>query len=189
MSGIERISLIITLFVYQLLSGTIKAVSENETRNEAPEKYDESDSTALLSFTGNINQVMHENMKREAKNLTSWAVKSYKKIHNQHPKSRDGEIFRKMLDSRVKFPGGKKDREIILDRYGTSLYGLCYYLGLNSELMKGMMINRCLQFTEYIDIELDKHGIEKLPDSQKIQYFKTLGLPEDAVNKSCLFPS
>ena len=78
--------------------------------------------------------------------------------------------------------------EDTLDKYASSLNRLCYYLGLNSPLMKDMMVSRCIQYTEYIDMELEKYGIHKPLDEVKRQYFKTLGLPEGAVNKSYLFP-
>jgi hypothetical protein len=54
--------------------------------------------------------------------------------------------------------------------------------------MKGMMVSRCVQLTEYVDIELLKRGFQKPSDEIKQRYFKTLGLPETAVNESCLFP-
>lgn len=130
-----------------------------------------------------INQKMHSLMSDEAKFNVLWAFELYQSFHAQYPELSDREVYGKMLDQRVKFPGGDKDREIVLDRYGSSLNGLCYYLGLNSILMKDTMIFRCIQFTEYIDIELEKLGIKKPPDEIKRKYFKTLDLPEDAVNK------
>ncbi len=91
-----------------------------------------------------------------------------------------------MLDQKGKFPGREKARDIVLDRYGSSLNGLCYFLGLKSPLMKDMMISRCVQFTEYVDMELEKRGIGKLSDETKRKYFKTLKLPEDAVINTSL---
>lgn len=132
------------------------------------------------------NQQMHYLMNNEAKSRATWAFELYQSFRAQYPELSDREVFGKMLDQRVKFPGGDKDREIVLDRYGSSLNGLCYYLGLNSTLMKDTMIFRCIQFTEYVDIELEKCGIKKPSDEIKRQYFKTLDLPEEAVAKTYL---
>lgn len=115
-----------------------------------------------------------------------WAIESYKAMCRDTPNLAEQDVFRKILDQRVLFPGGDKDREVVLDRYGSSLNGLCYYLGLNSSLMKDMMVSRCIQYTEYIDIELEKYGVHKPLDETKRRYFKTLGLPEDAVTRTYL---
>jgi len=127
---------------------------------------------------GIVNWLMHRSMKGHAEALAKWASESYQAVRTQNPELAERNVFRKMLDQRGRFPGGEKDREIVLDRYGSSLNGLCYYLGLNSQHMKGMMVSRCVQFTEYVDIELQKCGVERLSAETKQRYFKTLGLPE-----------
>jgi hypothetical protein len=83
-------------------------------------------------------------------------------------------------------PGGDADREKVLDRYGSSLHGLCYFIGLNSSPMKGMMVSRCIQFTEYIDLALKEHGAKSLPVEMKKDYFEKLRLPVDAAEESRL---
>jgi len=135
---------------------------------------------------GFINSLMHRNMKKEAGRRATWAADYYKKIRDQFPDVTEREVFGKMLDSRFKFPDGAKAREVVLDRYGSSLNGLCYYIGLNSPTMKGTMVLRCLQFVEYVDIELQKRGFDKPSDDVKRGYFKTLDLPETAVNETRL---
>lgn len=138
---------------------------------------------------GIINWLMHRRMKRHAEALVKWATESYEGVRAQHPELPERDVFRKMLDQRVRFPGGDKDRETVLEKYGSSLNGLCYYLGLNSQSMGGMMVSRCVQFTEYVDIELQKRGLNTPSDETKRRYFKTLGLPESAVGESYLCPS
>ena len=132
---------------------------------------------------GIINWLMHRNMKNVARSIVNWAVDSYSSINKQCPGIIDREIFGRMLDQRGEFPGGDRDREIILDRYGSSINGICYYLGLNSQSMRGTMVSRCIQFTEYIDLELKNRGFEKPANDIKKGYFKTLGLPENAVEE------
>lgn len=126
---------------------------------------------------GIVNWLMHHNMRGIIKSLVEWAVYSYEPLRFQFKDMPDREIFGKMLDNRVSFPGGESQRETVLDRYGSSINGLCYYLGLNSPEMKGMMVLRCLQFVEYVDIELHKRGFNKPSDDIKRSYFKTLGIP------------
>ncbi len=129
---------------------------------------------------GIINWLMHRSMKNQTKTLVKWATESYRSVRNQHPSLSDREVFEKMLDQRGRFPGGDRDRDIVLGRYGSSLNGLCYFLGLNSQHMKGTMVSRCMQFTEYVDLELEKHGFKKPSDETKQRYFMTLGLSKNA---------
>lgn len=130
---------------------------------------------------GIINWLMHRNMRRQAEALAKWATESYQSVRTQNSDLSDRDVFGKMLDQRARFPGSEKDRETVLDRYGSSLHGLCYYIGLNSQDMKRMMVSRCVQFTDYVDIELEKYGFKKPSDEIKRRYFKTLGLPANTV--------
>jgi hypothetical protein len=138
---------------------------------------------------GIINWIMHRSMRKWAEALVKWATDTYRSLRAQNPDLSDREIFAMMLDERGRFPGGDKDRDVILDRYGSSLNGLCYFLGLNAQKMKGMMVLRCVQFTEYVDLALQSHGFHKPTDETRQRYFKTLGLPETAVSESYLRPS
>lgn len=135
---------------------------------------------------GILNSLMHRTMRKHAEDLAQWAGETYQLLRKEHPNVPERDIFAKMLDQRGRFPGGDKDRDIVVDRYGSSLNGLCYFLGLNSQQMKEMMVSRCVQYTEYVDIALQKKGFEKPTDETKRLYFKTLGLPEDAVTQSHL---
>ena len=96
------------------------------------------------------------------------------------------DIFKIAIDNKVKYKNGEKARDLIIDRYGSSLNGLCYFLGLNSASMKGSMIFRCVQFTEYVDLELESRGFKKPSSDIKRGYFKLLDLPENAVNENYL---
>ena len=125
---------------------------------------------------------MHRNMKSEANQLVLWATDTYKDLHAQYPAVSDQDIFKMVLDKRGRFADGEKGRDIIIDRYGSSIYGICYFLGLNSQLMKGTMVSRCIQFTEYIDIGLENNGFAKPSNDIKRGYFKFLKLPESAVD-------
>lgn len=135
---------------------------------------------------GIINWLVHRSMKKWAEDIVVWATDSFQSLRNQYPDISDRDVFAMMLDQRGKFPGGDKDRDVVLDRYGSSLNGLCYFIGLNSRNMKGMMVSRCIQFTEYVDIALKKRGFSKPSDDTKRRYFKTLGLPEKAATESYL---
>jgi hypothetical protein len=138
---------------------------------------------------GFINWTMHRNMRRLAAELSKWAVESHEATRRQHPDWSDREIQRSMLDGKgITFDVGDSSRETFLDRYGSSLNGLCYFLGLTGGPMKDATVLRCVQFTEYVDIELQKHGATKISDDIKRGYFKLLGLPEATVNECCLRP-
>lgn len=135
---------------------------------------------------GIINWLMHRNMRSEAEALVKWATDAYRSILAAHPELSERDVLGSMLDQRWRLPDGNKARDTVLDRYGSSIHGLCYFLGLNAQNMKGMMVSRCVQFTEYIDRELQKRGFAKPPDDVKRRYFTTLGLPEDAVTENYL---
>jgi len=135
---------------------------------------------------GIINWLMHRNMRKQAEDWAEWSVTAFKQVCSKHPGLSDRELYGKTLDTRVQFPDGDSARSKVLDRYGSSLHGLCYYLGLNSESMKGALVSRCLQFIEYMDIELDKRKVPKLSRELKEQYFEFLKLPVDEIGKSRL---
>jgi hypothetical protein len=125
-------------------------------------------------------------MKGEAEALTKWATEAYNSLRTQYPHLSEREVFGKMLDQRGKFGAGETIRTKFLDRYGTSLHGFCYFLGLNTQPMKGMMVSRCVQFTQYVDIELEKRGVTKPSDDIRRGYFQTLGLPDNAITENYL---
>ncbi len=130
---------------------------------------------------GIVNWLMHRNMKNAADALVTWATDAYRSVRTAQPHLPEREVFGHMLDQNGRFPDGDKARDTVLDRYGSSIHGLCYFLGLNTQPMKGMMVSRCVQFTEYVDLELQKRGFGMPADDVKRRYFKTLGLPENAV--------
>lgn len=135
---------------------------------------------------GITNWLMHRGMRRIAKKWVLWATESYQSLHAQYPNISDREIFKIALSQKIKFQNGEKDCDLILDRYGSSIYGLCYFLGLGCKSMKNSMIFRCVQFTEYVDYELEKRGFQKPSNDIKRGYFKLLDLPEDAVDEKYL---
>ncbi|OGX33583.1 MAG: hypothetical protein A3I43_01300 [Omnitrophica WOR_2 bacterium RIFCSPLOWO2_02_FULL_50_19] len=135
---------------------------------------------------GIINWLIHRNMLNAANELAKWAFELFQSLRAAQPNIDDRETFRQMLDQRGRFPGGAADREKVLDRYGSSLHGLCYFIGLNSPLMKGMMISRCIQYTQYVDRALEKYGANPLPVSLKREYFEKLRLPVDAAEENRL---
>lgn len=130
---------------------------------------------------GIINWLMHRGIQGRAQELAEWAMESYKSVRSANADASERDVFKKMLNQRVKFPGGEQDLEKVLDRWGSSLHGLCYYLGLHSQEMKGMMVSRCIQFTEYVDLSLKERGAKPLPPELKKEYFRILHFPEESI--------
>lgn len=130
---------------------------------------------------------MHRGMRSRARDLAQWGVPTFRTIKNKNPNLPDRSIYSQMLDQRVQFPGGEEAKGAVLDRYGSSLHGICYFLALNTGGMEGnTMVLRCLQFLQYLDRELKKAGaIEPAVDIRR-DYFKKLALPESAVGKNHL---
>lgn len=135
---------------------------------------------------GIVNWLVHRSITSAAEALVTWATDAYRSVRTAQPDLPEREVFGHMLDRRGRLPDGDKGRDTVLDRYGSSIHGLCYFLGLNAHPMKGMMVSRCLQFTEYVDLELRKRGFDGPADDVKRRYFRTLGLPENAVAESHL---
>jgi hypothetical protein len=135
---------------------------------------------------GLLNWFMHRSIRRSAEQLVAWASETYTVLHAQNPGMAEREVFGKLLEQRFRFPGGDRDSNSALDKFGSSMHGICYYAGLNTAQMKGMMVIRCVQFTEYVDIELKKRGFNPPPLGVKRDYFEVLGLPEDALHESYL---
>lgn len=64
---------------------------------------------------GIINWLMHRNMRGHAQSIAKWAVESFEALRAQNPDIAQRDIFAKMLDKHMKFPGGDKEREVFLD--------------------------------------------------------------------------
>ena len=129
---------------------------------------------------GIINWMVQRNMESNASELAKWAATTYYQIVASKSCASEREIFRKMLEKRgVNFDAGSDIREKFLDRYGDSVHGFCYFLGLNSPLMKGMMVSRCVQYIQCMDKYLDKFGVNSPPNEVRSGYLKTLGIPDD----------
>ena len=71
---------------------------------------------------GVLNWLIHRQMRRHASILAEWAAHSYEGFREQYPDMSEREVLAKVLDSRVRFPGGAADRQLILDKYGSSIY-------------------------------------------------------------------
>lgn len=133
-----------------------------------------------------INWLVHRNMRNAANELAKWAFELFQALRTAQPNIGERETFRQMLDQRGRFPGGDADREKVLDRYGSSIHGLCYFIGLNSSLMKDMMVSRCIQYTQYIDLALERYGVNPVSPALRREYFEKLRLPIEAVEENRL---
>lgn len=125
-------------------------------------------------------------MRSRARDLAKWATSSYRLMQKENPAMTDREIFSKLLDQRVQFPAGQAAKDAVLDRYGSSIYGICYFLGLNTGGMESSMVLRCLQFLQYLTAAMQSAGAGPLSPDLKRDYFRKLDLPEDAADKNHL---
>jgi hypothetical protein len=144
---------------------------------------------------GVLNWMMHRTMKSRAEEVVKSATTTYSALRAQNLHLAESELRARVLDALVVVESGK--RQHVLDTYGTSLHGIGYFMGIYTPPIRGMIVSRCIQFTQYVDLffescvdtEFGRAGFTPPSREMKRGYFKALGFPEDAVDKDYLHPS
>ncbi len=143
---------------------------------------------------GILNWMMHKNMRKVAEQCVKTAATTYSSLRVLNPNMSEQDLRAGVLDKLGNFPVESR-RQYVLATYGTSLHGICYAMGL-ATFGGGLIVSRCVQFTQYVDIEFERYNDMEfgragfLPPATEMKrgYFKALKLPEYAVDKDFLHP-
>lgn len=132
---------------------------------------------------GLFNWLMHRKMKKEAKRLAAYVSDLYPqskaKLGNVSEKEIViGMVFDKDTYAKVSEQSRKKFETICI-----TVNGFCYLKALDFGIFNGVMTFRALQFTRYMDIELENAGFPKQTKQQKEQILKAMDLALDGWEK------
>jgi len=131
---------------------------------------------------GIINFLAHRMLKKEATRITRLVLEEYHAQKTKSPSVKEEDVLRQTFydiwgissEEDLKKFKDKTVRKIQI--CCKSLHGVCYLVALDGPSGQGLMITRCLQFTYYIDTELEKSGFAKLSYAEKLEVLGVLEL-------------
>lgn len=132
---------------------------------------------------GITNFFMHRMLKKQAAKITRLVLEDYNTLKTKTPSAKEGEIFRQTFYDiwGISEEDLKKFKEKTVQKIKIcceSLHGVCYLVALDGPSGHGLMASRCLQFTYYIDRELEKVGFAKLVYDEKLKILEPLELAD-----------
>lgn len=125
---------------------------------------------------GLFGNLMQKQLKKEAKRLAEEAVKAFSEIKNKTGDSSTQEIILNKVMNKEKLtelPESSRERIKICCK---TVNGFCYMMGLDTGPFKNLMNIRSLQFTNYVDEELEKEGFSKQTIEQKKEILEAMEL-------------
>jgi len=135
---------------------------------------------------GIINWVMHRSMKKEAQRLAKEVAVLYQESKSKNPDATEAEVIKDMAfnifnkEDLVRIPESSRRRiEICCE----TIQGFCYMMALDVGILKGLMDFRSLQFTHYMDKELEAQGFPPQSKEQKEQILEAMELKFDGWGK------
>ena len=105
---------------------------------------------------GLVNWIVQHSMRREAKRIAKWAAETYPVVKSHNPGSAEPEVLAKMLFADLSDASESVQKKV--DECCQSIQGLCYIAAMDIGALRGVMNFRCLQFTRYMDDELQAKG-------------------------------
>lgn len=123
---------------------------------------------------GLMNWIVQRSMKREAKRIAKWAAESYPIAKSQNAKSPEPDVLAKMLFEDISEESERLQKKI--NDCCQSIQGLCYMFAMDIGALRGFMNFRCLQFTRYMDYELQSRGFEPQSKEMKEKVLAALDL-------------
>ena len=131
-----------------------------------------------------INFFMHRMLKQEAADIVTLTLKEYNTFKVTTLLTKEEDILRQVF---YNIWGILSEEDLKIFKEKTvqkikicceSLHGICYLVGLDSPFGYDLQISRCLQFTYYIDMELERRGFPRLAYHEKLRILEPLELAE-----------
>lgn len=132
---------------------------------------------------GIFNTLMHKKMLKEAKKMAKEMYSLYWETKREFPSLSEKEIIIRTHfnpDTFERMPESSKKRVSICCE---TVNGLCYMMALDVGIFKGLMNFRSLQFTKYMDTELEKLNIPRQTKEQKERILEAMELKIDGWEK------
>jgi hypothetical protein len=126
---------------------------------------------------------MLRTMKKEAQRLAKKVAVLYPESKSRNPNASEMEIIRAMAFNNEALAQMSENTRKRVDICCESIQGFCYMIALDVGSMKGLMNFRALQFTHYMDKELEAHGFPPQSKEQKERILEAMELKFDGWEK------
>lgn len=129
---------------------------------------------------------MQRSMMKEARRLAKIVTPLYFESKSRNPNATEAEVIKDMAfnifnkEELSRIPGSSRKRiEICCE----TVQGFCYMMALDVGVLKGLMNFRSLQFTHYMDKELEAQGFPPQSKEQKEWILEAMDLRFDGWEK------
>jgi len=125
---------------------------------------------------GLFNWLMQRSMMKEARRLAKEVAVLYSESKSRNPDASETEVIKGMAfeeEALVDMPEASRKR---LEICCETVQGFCYMMALDVGKMKGLMNFRSLQFTHYMDKELETQGFPTQSKEQKEHILEAMEL-------------
>lgn len=131
---------------------------------------------------GIINWFMQRNMNGVARRLAKKITPLYADSKSRNPNATEAEVVMDMAYDMFNKEELARTPESSINRIKIcceSIQGFCYMMALDAGPLKGLMDFRSLQFTYYMDRELEAQGLPPQSKEQKERILEAIGLRFD----------
>ena len=129
------------------------------------------------------NWLMQRSMMKEARRLAKEVVALYSESSRRNTNASELEVIKDMAfdeEALARMPERSRRR---LEICCETVQGFCYMMALDVGLLKGLMNFRSLQFTHYMDKELEGQGFPPQSKEQKARILEAMELRIDGWEK------
>lgn len=125
---------------------------------------------------GLSNWLMQRSMMKEARRLAKEVAVLYSESKSRNPNASEAEVIKDMAFDEERLAliaeTSRKRIEICCE----TVQGFCYMMALDTGKLKGLMNFRSLQFTHYMDKELEAQGFPPQSKEQKERILEAMEL-------------
>lgn len=132
---------------------------------------------------GIINWFVQRNMKKEAQRLAKEVAALYPVSKSKNPDASDMEILKATVFDNEKLTQISESSRKRIEICCETVQGFCYMVALDLGNLKGAVNFRALQFTHYMDKELEAQGFPPQSKEQKERILEAMELKLDGWEK------
>ena len=125
---------------------------------------------------GIINWIMQRNMRGEARRVAKKVVVLYSESKAKNPNASEAEVIKAMYFDEGKLTQIPEKSRRRIEICCETIQGFCYMMVLDIGALKKLMNFRSLQFTHYMDKELEAQGFPHQSKEQKERILEAMEL-------------
>lgn len=121
-----------------------------------------------------LNWLMRKSLQGKANTIADYVANTYPRLKLENHGCSDALLHSKLMWEDLSFLPEDAQQHVLA--CCESLEGTCYFMALQSQPLKGMMLSRCLQFTKYMDDALYAKGFKSQSKDTKVRILKLMDL-------------